>query len=1481
MQSCRLRLSSAWDGLAPRLALLGSLGFATFAAGTAQAVDATWVGPGGEWTTAGNWSSVTQVPDGTATFTNNGAPTAVTITNTASIDSMQFTAAAPAYSFTVNNGAAFTVNTGITTASPQLPNFQVNTGSTLTFDGTNVAIGALADGPSGGGTLVVGTSDPLAYLTIAGGTSTTFSGSISASGSLELANTATTLTLTSASNGGNIGTIGGDLTLCDCFAGGLTISGGALTVDGFGTGVVVLGGTLSVVNSGTLQDNGLLLVATTMAVSGPGSSVTASDLTGIGIFGPGALTISNGGTFNSQGGAEIDAPSGTPSATVTGGGSTWNVGGAGLVVGGGSTGGPGMLSIANGGQVNVAGIVEIGDLGPGTSFASVTGAGSTLTATGGLVIGQTSATVGTLTVADGGVVNAAGSTGIGQGSTLNLGTGGISGAIVTPAIVNEGAIVANFTDTLVLAADISDVGTLSKAGPGTLVLTGNNSYSGGTTVTGGLINFSTAANLGSGTVTLNGGGLQWAAGNTTDISSRLTALGAGGGTFDTNGNAVTLASAITGAGGLVKSGAGTLTLTGINSYQGGTAVNGGTLAVSADNNLGNAAGGLAFGGGTLRANANVTTARAVTLNGGGGTVDSNGHMVRFTSGITGGGGLTKTGAGALFLLADNNYTGGTTVNGGILHIGAEGGPAGSIVGTATVNGDDSHLAFLSTSSAGNLVITLNGGTGHFFGNSTGATATITANAASTWFIEQGGSGGQARFIVNAGGALDISPLTISGTTAGSIEGAGSVHLGSKQLTVGANNLSTTVSGAIADGGKSGGTGGSLVKVGTGTLTLTGANTYTGGTTVSGGILQGNTLSLQGNILNNAAVVFNQTTAGTYAGNMSGSGGMTLQGGGVLTITGNNLYTGPTTVTGSGLVVNGSLASTVTLDANSVIGGSGSIGGLVSNGAMLAPGNSIGTLNITGNFAQTGGVYQVETNAAGQSDRINATGTATIGGGATVQVLAQPGNYATSTTYTILSATGGVSGAYSSVSSNFAFLTPSLSYDANNVFLTLALQGNAFSGFGGNTPNQRAVGYALDQSFVNATGDFATVIGALANLNAQQGPWALNQISGQPYADFGSFNVANNALFMNALGQQMALARGGVGQRTASGAGAGLRCCRLRRSEPVLGVGQRAGRRRLDPGRRQQLDLHLQRGWRCSGHRLSPEPERPGRHRCRLHQRHAVGRQLLRQGLEQQRERCRLWFVHPVGPLRRCAGGLRLLQQPASASDLDPRPAAVDCQRQHRRQPVPRPGRDRLQDRDLCAGAGHRDTVRALPDLEHQPGGVQRMGRQLAQPQRAAADNDIDSHGAGRRSRRRHRRGQHPHLGLRAAAGLAARIRQHRTAADGGVRRCASGQLHRLRSDAAARRRRDRLPGQHQRRHRHAALSSLRRRRWLGHRQPRPQPRGPLLLVAQSRSASMRAARAAPSASTGLKPAGPASSAIMASAIASGVADPNSMRRPAP
>jgi len=165
-------------------------------------------------------------------------------------------------------------------------------------------------------------------------------------------------------------------------------------------------------------------------------------------------------------------------------------------------------------NVNGGGLF-VGDSLVGSSAVSVTGPGSVLNVQGGITIGApdcgcgSGPQIGTLTVAGGAVVNSPDSMGIFTGSTLNLGTGGLSGAIVTPEIVNKGQIVANFTDTLTLAANVSDTGTLTKLGSGTLILTGINTYSGGTTVLGGLINFAMAANFGTGPITVNGGGLQW------------------------------------------------------------------------------------------------------------------------------------------------------------------------------------------------------------------------------------------------------------------------------------------------------------------------------------------------------------------------------------------------------------------------------------------------------------------------------------------------------------------------------------------------------------------------------------------------------------------------------------------------------------------------------------------------------------------------------------------------------------------------------------------------------------------------------------------------------------------------------------------------------------------------------------------------------------------------------------------------------------
>ena len=184
--------------------------------------------------------------------------------------------------------------------------------------------------------------------------------------------------------------------------------------------------------------------------------------------------------------------------------------------------------------------------------------------------------------------------------------------------------------------------------------------------------------------------------------------------------------------------------------------------------------------------------------------------------------------------------------------------------------------FTDNATAANATITTTGGTiplGHggvleFFSNSTAASATITnqpgavaggrpgqtffwdtATAGNATIITNAGTngasgglvlfygqadGGTARFELFGNGTLDIRFSLAPGVTVGSVEGDGLVVLGAHALTVGSNNLSTTFSGVIQDSDSE--SGGALVKIGSGTLSLIGANTYTGGTTVTSGTL---------------------------------------------------------------------------------------------------------------------------------------------------------------------------------------------------------------------------------------------------------------------------------------------------------------------------------------------------------------------------------------------------------------------------------------------------------------------------------------------------------------------------------------------------------------------------------------------------------------------------------------------------------------------
>ncbi|WP_411882997.1 autotransporter domain-containing protein [Polaromonas sp. YR568] len=359
-------------------------------------------------------------------------------------------------------------------------------------------------------------------------------------------------------------------------------------------------------------------------------------------------------------------------------------------------------------------------------------------------------------------------------------------------------------------------------------------------------------------------------------------------------------------------------------------------------------------------------------------------------------------------------------------------------------------------------------------------------------------------------------------TAGTLQGDSSSLQGNISNNA-AVTFNQTANGTYA--GQISGTG-SLSKTGAGTLVLTGAQAYSGGTTVTAGTLQGTTASLQGNISNNAAVTFDQTASGTYAGAMSGTGSLTKTGAGKLVLSGVNSYSGATAVNAGTLSVNGSIAnSAVSVNNGGTLGGSGTVGSTsIATGGVLAPGNSIGTLTVNGNvnFA-AGSTYRVEVDPAGNSDHINATGSATLNGG-TVDVQAGAGSYSLSTRYTILNAAGGRTGAFAGATSNLAFLTPSLAYDANNVFLTVARNSVSYASVG-ITPNQIATGTALQNAVAGASGDMGTVLAAVDSLSAPQARAAFDAASGAGIVELrrASAGFADN--FGNRLQARLAAVQG--------------------------------------------------------------------------------------------------------------------------------------------------------------------------------------------------------------------------------------------------------------------------------------------------------------------------------------------------------------------
>lgn len=336
---------------------------------------------------------------------------------------------------------------------------------------------------------------------------------------------------------------------------------------------------------------------------------------------------------------------------------------------------------------------------------------------------------------------------------------------------------------------------------------------------------------------------------------------------------------------MTKQGAGTLTLTGANSYAGGTTVSAGTLLAQGSGALGSSDGEITVADGA--------TLHIVTPD----RIDLEGPVRLAGTGVNGAGALRI--ASPLALLFDAELTASSLIvlESGNLSIERLTGPGHDL----TIE-NEGRVSVAAGINLGEGRFIKNGsGTVRFGGNNTLNGGVIV----NTGILElndrtQNGSIGDLAPVTMNGGTLDVRLNETIGSLAGTGGTVTSSMFSTVTLTHGGNNTSTTFGGEITGNL-------ALTKVGTGTFTVTGANAYTGTTTISGGTLQigsgGTTGTLgSGNVVNNASLVFNRSDDFTVGNIISGSGSLTKLGAGTLTLTGANAYEGLTTVSQGTLLV---------------------------------------------------------------------------------------------------------------------------------------------------------------------------------------------------------------------------------------------------------------------------------------------------------------------------------------------------------------------------------------------------------------------------------------------------------------------------------------------------------------------------------------------------------------------------------------------------
>ncbi len=622
--------------------------------------------------------------------------------------------------------------------------FQRLSGCSSSYGGTTVinqgtlAVDCLGDGganssigssSSAAGNLVL-SGGTLQYVGTGGSTNRQFTLGASASSKLDASGTgaiafthAGPLTFASANTAQTL-TLGGTSTANNILAAQITNNG---------TGVTRL----------TKTDAG------TWILTNPGSTYTGITTISGGVLGVDKLA--DGGIASS-----IGASSAAASNLVIGNGSTLRYTGAGDTTNRLFTLSQGVTFIESSGT----GAIVFTDTGPltlaGTNQARTIALGGANTGNNTLAgsIGNAGTGVTTLAKNDSGTWvltgnhSYTGSTNINAG-ILSIGGGGTTGSIASAVVNNFGTLSFNRSDSLTYGGTIVGTGGVFQNGAGTTILTGTNSYSGGTTINAGTLQLGNGGTTGSIVGDVANDGLL--------VFNRSDLVNFGG--------------TISGSGAVWQIGSGTTVLSGINSYAGGTSILGGTLQVSADANLGDAAGGLIFSGGTLRTTASFSSARSTSLTGAGTILTDAGTTFALSGLISGAGGLTKSGTGILALSGNNSYAGATNVNAGTLRINGDQSAATGLVTVA------SGATLAGSGTIGGSVNVLNGGI-LAPGNSPG---TLDINGdlllaggsiLNFEFGEAGVVGGALNDLVNVGGNLTLDGTINVTSSSGGYFGGG-------------------------------------------------------------------------------------------------------------------------------------------------------------------------------------------------------------------------------------------------------------------------------------------------------------------------------------------------------------------------------------------------------------------------------------------------------------------------------------------------------------------------------------------------------------------------------------------------------------------------------------------------------------------------------------------------------------------------------------